>query len=171
MSRAAVSLATTQPRSSRPRTSGRMPCGSRAAYRVFSSMKIRLNAPLTFGRISAAASSMVRSGYPASIEVRMSVSDDAPCLAFAFAWSTSASRPRSRSPSPFRLAASSLVLVRLPLWPSAIEPVAVERNVGCALAHTLEPVVEYRQWPIAMWPRSEASVASSKAWLTSPMSL
>jgi hypothetical protein len=31
MSSAAVSLATTQPRSSRPSTSGRKPCGSRAA--------------------------------------------------------------------------------------------------------------------------------------------
>ncbi|WP_242473639.1 hypothetical protein [Blastococcus sp. TML/M2B] len=31
MSSAAVSLATTQPRSSRPSTSGRTPCGSRAA--------------------------------------------------------------------------------------------------------------------------------------------
>ena len=85
MSSAAVSLAITQPRSSRPSTSGRMPCGSRAAYSVFSSMKIRLNAPLTFGRIFAAACSIVRSGYPASIEVRMSVSLDAPCFAFALA--------------------------------------------------------------------------------------
>ena len=38
MSRAAVSLATTQPRSSRPSTSGRMPWGSRAAYSVDSSI-------------------------------------------------------------------------------------------------------------------------------------
>src|SRR5690242_16954743 len=34
MSSAAVSLATTQPRSRRPSTSGRTPCGSRAAYSV-----------------------------------------------------------------------------------------------------------------------------------------
>ena len=46
MSSAAVSLATTQPRSSRPSTSGRTPCGSRAAYSVSSSMKTRLKAPL-----------------------------------------------------------------------------------------------------------------------------
>ena len=42
MSSAAVSLATTQPPApppSRPITSGRNPCGSRAAYSVFSSMK------------------------------------------------------------------------------------------------------------------------------------
>ena len=41
MSRAAVSLATTQPRSSRPSTSGRMPCGSRAAYSVVSSIQTK----------------------------------------------------------------------------------------------------------------------------------
>ena len=28
----------------------------------------------------------------------------------------------------------------------------VERNVGCALAQTEAPVVEYRQCPTAMWP-------------------
>ena len=50
MSRAAVSLATTQPRSSRPRTSGRTPCGSRAAYRVCSSMKTRQKAPRSCGQ-------------------------------------------------------------------------------------------------------------------------
>ncbi len=38
--------------------------------------------------------------------------------------------------------ASSRVLVRLPLCPSAIETVGVERNVGCAFAHTGAPVVE-----------------------------
>ena len=36
----------------------------------------------------------------------------------------------------------SPVLVRLPLWPRATEPAAVERNVGCAFSHTLDPVVE-----------------------------
>ena len=45
MSSAAVSLATTQPRSRRPSTSGRMPCGSRAAYNVDSSEKISEKAP------------------------------------------------------------------------------------------------------------------------------
>jgi hypothetical protein len=38
---------------------------------------------------------------------------------------------------------SSAVLVRLPLWPSAIEPrSAVVRKVGWAFSQVLEPVVE-----------------------------
>ena len=40
------------------------------------------------------------------------------------------------------IAASSRVLVRLPLCPSAIETDCVDRNVGCAFAHTGAPVVE-----------------------------
>ena len=39
-------------------------------------------------------------------------------------------------------AASSSVLIRLPLWPRATPPVAVARNVGWALSQTEEPVVE-----------------------------
>ena len=62
MSRAAVSLATTQPRSSRPSTNGRTPCGSRAAYSVSSSMKTRLNAPRRCGSTSCAACSIVIPG-------------------------------------------------------------------------------------------------------------
>ena len=38
--------------------------------------------------------------------------------------------------------ASSRALVRFPLWPSAMWPVAVDRKVGCAFSHTLAPVVE-----------------------------
>ena len=41
--------------------------------------------------------------------------------------------------------ASSRVLIRFPLWPSARLTVPVERNVGWALAQTEAPVVEYRQ--------------------------
>src|SRR6202795_4715552 len=55
MSSAAVSLATTQPPFRRPSTSGRKPCGSRAAYSVCSSMKTSEYAPLPSGRIAAAA--------------------------------------------------------------------------------------------------------------------
>ena len=49
MSSAAVSEATTQPRSSRPSTSGRMPWASRAAYRVFSSIQTNEKAPRRLG--------------------------------------------------------------------------------------------------------------------------
>ena len=75
MSSAAVSDATTQPRSSRPSDSGRTPYGSRAAYRVFSSMNVRQNAPRTVGSSSSAACSSVESAAPwASSAPRMSES-------------------------------------------------------------------------------------------------
>ena len=64
MSSAAVSEATTQPRSSRPSDSGRTPCGSRHAYSVFSSMNVRQNAPRTVGSSSSAACSSEESAAP-----------------------------------------------------------------------------------------------------------
>ena len=67
--------------------------------------------------------------------------------------------------------ASSRVLIRFPLWPSARLTVPVERKVGWALAQTEAPVVEYRQWPTAMWPRSAVRAGSSKTWATRPISL
>src|SRR5215469_2826643 len=60
MSSAAVSLATTQPLVSRPSTSGRNPCGSRAAYSVCSSMKTSENAPRTSGSTAMAAAEQAR---------------------------------------------------------------------------------------------------------------
>ena len=45
------------------------------------------------------------------------------------------------------------------------------RNVGWAFCHTLEPVVLYRAWPMAMEPFSDSSVDSSKTCDTRPMSL
>ncbi len=47
----------------------------------------------------------------------------------------------------------------------------MERKVGCALAQTEAPVVEYRQCPTAMWPRSAVSAGSSNTWATRPISL
>ena len=61
MSMAAVSEATTHPLERRPSTSGLIPCGSRAAHRVWSSMKTRLKAPLRWGSTWAATSSRVPS--------------------------------------------------------------------------------------------------------------
>ncbi len=136
MSSAAVSLATTQPRSSRPSTSGRMPCGSRAAYRVSSSMKTRQNAPRSRGSTCIAACSVDSPGKVASsavtreVSVVASLSSD-PGSSDSVASSRSASQSRS-----------SRVLVRLPLWPRAMPPVAVERKVGWAFCQTLPPVVE-----------------------------
>ena len=78
--------------------------------------------------------------------------------------------PRPPGEAPSR-PASSRVLIRFPLWPSARLTVPVERNVGWALAQTEAPVVEYRQWPTAMWPRSAVRAGSSKTWATRPISL
>ena len=64
MSSAAVSEATTQPRSSRPSTSGRTPASSRAAYRVPSSMKVKQKAPRSFGSSSIARSSRILMASP-----------------------------------------------------------------------------------------------------------
>ena len=71
---AASSLATTQPRSSRPRTSGRMPCGSRAAYRVSSFIQTNENAPRSCGSTSIERCSSEVSGWWASSAVTRPVS-------------------------------------------------------------------------------------------------
>ena len=91
MSSAAVSLATTQPRASRPSTSGRKPCGSRAAYRVCSSMKTSEYAPRTSGSAASALSSTLAIRGSANSAVSTSVSEVARCpvaaaLAIARRW-------------------------------------------------------------------------------------
>ena len=63
VARAASSEATTQPRSSRPRTSGRMPCGSRAAYSVSSFIQTNEKAPRSSGSTSSARCSSEVSGW------------------------------------------------------------------------------------------------------------
>ncbi len=139
MSSAAVSLATTQPRSSRPSTSGRTPCGSRAAYSVCSSAKTSENAPRSRGSSrSAASSTPVSAAVAASSSVTRSES--------VVDWTACRSRrpvplaaPRTASTS----SRSSAVFTRLPLWPSAIPlPAAVVRKVGWAFSQVVEPVVE-----------------------------
>ena len=133
MSSAAVSEATTQPRSNRPRHSGRTPNGSRAAYSVVSSMNTRQNAPRTPGSSSSAAcSTLVSAAQPASSAPRMSESVVA---APGRLWSIS---PAFRARS-----ASSVVLTRFPLCPRATPvPAAVTWNTGCAFSQVVEPVVE-----------------------------
>ena len=125
MARAAVSLATTQPRSSRPSTSGRTPWGSRAAYRVSSSMKTKLNAPLSSGSTSSAVASRVRSGLPVSSAVTRAVSVVLPRLISLPACDPCRSSTRSRSSTEF---------VRLPLWARATVP-PVPPSVGWAFSH------------------------------------
>ena len=106
MSRAAVSLATTQPRSSRPSTRGRIPCGSRAAYSVCSSMKTKQKAPRSWGRTSSAVASRVRSGSSVSSAVTSAVSVVLPRRSSPPRW--------PENPSPLR----------------ALEPVAQLGGVG-----------------------------------------
>ena len=86
-------------------------------------------APRRVGSTVSAAASTDRSGYAASRPVTRSESVVAP--------RTSATPSRAASP------ASSAVLTRLPLWPSAMPvPVAVVRKVGCAFSQVDDPVVE-----------------------------
>ena len=171
MSRAAVSLATTQPRATRPRTSGRNPCGSRAAYSVCSSMKTSENAPRTSGSTASAAASTP--GCPAAWQAGCLPCDAVPFAANS-AVSTSVSevaRPASGPGLAAEQAASSSVLIRLPLWPRARLADGVARNVGCAFSQTEDPLVEYRQCPTAIWPCRVLSTDSLNTWATSPMSL
>ena len=112
-------------------------------------------APRTSGSAASAPASMPRPAAPsANSAVSTSVSEVA-------------SRP---SPVPTS-AASSRVLIRLPLWPRARLADGVARNVGWAFSQTEEPLVEYRQCPTAMCPRSVFSTDSSKTCGTRPMSL
>jgi hypothetical protein len=175
MSSAAVSLATTQPLSSRPSTSGRKPCGSRAAYSVCSSMKTSEYAPLASGSTAAAArSTWLASRSAAAPGLALIPLMSARSLtnnAVSTSVSEVAAIPVPPRPVPVSRPASSRVLIRFPLWPSARLVESVERKVGCALAQVEAPVVEYRQCPTAMCPRRVDKAGSSKTWATSPISL
>ena len=78
ISSAAVSDATTQPRSSFPITSGRTPWRSRAAYKVCSSIKTSEKAPSSFGRTASALASTFFSSCRPISAVIISVSVVAP---------------------------------------------------------------------------------------------
>jgi hypothetical protein len=129
-----VSEATTQPFSSRPSTSGWMPCGSRAAYRAFSVMKTRQYAPVRRGSRSSAASWTDLPLYVPSSPLTSDVSLVESRLSL---WGTGSVKSRSTS-----ICSSSSVFVMLPLCASARLPFSSDRNVGCALFQVLEPVVE-----------------------------
>ena len=153
MSSAAVSEATTQPRSSRPRTSGRTPWGSRAAYRVCSSMNTKQKAPRRRGSTSRAAASRERSGSSDSSAVTRAVSVVLP---------RRSSPPSAPKPSRRRTSTrsrSSVELMRLPLWASATVLCSWPPRVGWAFSQVEPPVVEYRQWPTARWPLQRAERA------------
>ena len=96
-------------------------------------MNVRQNAPRTVGSSSRAACSSVESAAPwASSAPRMSESVVAARPARVLISPASRARP-----------ASSVVLTRLPLCPSATPvPAAVLRNTGWAFSQVVEPVVE-----------------------------
>ena len=127
MSSAAVSLATTQPRSRRPSTSGRMPCGSRAAYSVSSSIKTkREGAAQPRQHLERALPRGCVSGWCG--EQR---GDQRRCRWWCSRRELAAVElavgPRQvRRPA----ARSSAVLIRLPLWPSAIDAVGGRRGTS-----------------------------------------
>jgi hypothetical protein len=121
-------------------------------------MKVKLKAPRSWGSTRIAASSMERSGCAAISEVTRSES--------VVAVKTPV------TPASAAVTASSAVFTRLPLWQRARPvPADVVRKVGWAFSHVLAPVVLYRVWPTATWPRRLPSVGSSNTWLTRPRSL
>ena len=86
--------------------------------------------------VDSGASASSSPGVAASSAVTSSVSD-VECIRRAQRERRRTATRQSRDP-----VASSWVLIRLPLWPSARSPVAVARKVGWAFSQTLEPVVE-----------------------------
>ncbi len=126
MSSAQLSDASTQASSSRPTTSGRMPSGSRKPTSSRSPRTTAAKAPSIRPIVSATASASDSAGFSAISAAITSVSD-VDC---------------SRNPRPVSWSRSSVVLVRLPLCPSATVRAAPWRTIGWALRHTVEPVVE-----------------------------
>ena len=127
-----VSLASTQPPSVRPSTSGRKPLRSRTPNRCASSISTSENAPARRGQHLLAARARGR-GRRSAASSSYSRASSSPISSLS-----EVSTPGSMPSSP----ASSSVLVRLPLWPSAKPASATDRYTGCALRHVLEPVVE-----------------------------
>ena len=65
----------------------------------------------------------------------------------------------------------SAALVMLPLWATAISPLLQATLKGCAFSIFESPVVEYRVWPIAMWPGRAANRSGVKMSATWPIAL
>jgi hypothetical protein len=70
-------------------------------------------------------------------------------LAISAAMTSESELEASWTPSSASSSRSSSAFVRLPLWPSAIVRARPWWISGCAFAHRVEPVVEYRVCPIA----------------------
>ena len=107
-SSAHVSDASTQASSRRPTTSGRIPSGSRKPARPRSESTTAANAPSMCDMVSATASARSADG----------------CCAIRAAITSVSEVDSSRTRRSRRSARRAAVLVRLPLWPSAIAPLA-----------------------------------------------
>ena len=126
MSSAQVSDASTQASSTRPTTSGRMPSGSRNPATAVSERTTAANAPSICCIVSATAVPRSPDGWFAISAAITSVSE------------VECSRTRCSRSSSRRV----VVLVRLPLWASAIVRPPACCTIGWALRQTVEPVVE-----------------------------
>ena len=163
-SSAGVSDASTHPVSMRPRHSGRKPCGSRTPTTWASSMHTMENAP------SSAGQDLEHGPFELAVVAAVVVALDGLGDELDDEVAVGGAPRRCPGNMPAR-SARSAVLTRLPLWPRAIWWPAAPRATGWAFCHTLDPVVEYRVWPMARWPGSPLRTRSSNTEVTSPVSL
>ena len=124
MSSAQVSEASIQPSPSRPSTSGRTPSGSRQPISWVSVMQTMAKAPSTRRSASFMRSAMVR-WKPRAIR----------CTTASVSEEELNTDPRSISSRRIERA-----LVRLPLWASAIEPMARSARNGCTSRRAVAPL-------------------------------
>ena len=132
---AACSLATTQPRSRRPSTSGRI-------LRVAGGVQRALVHPDERERAAQLRQHLERPLLQRGVRVAANSAVTSPVSFVEASWFLACSSSSSRTRQVGDHAAQPWVLIRLPLWPSAMEPSAVGRNVGLAFSQVLAPVVE-----------------------------
>lgn len=76
------------------------------------------------------------------------------------------------SPKGVNFSRISLAFTTLPLWAVAMRPVRNSVTKGCTFRAVLEPVVEYRAWPMACRAGGIFSITwGGKASVTRPTSL
>ena len=128
MSKAQLSLATTGSPSRSPKASGRMPHGSRKAYRARGASTVTEKAP----RMRRTAARTAASRPPAA---------EAPAAMSAAITSVSPVLS-NRTPAACNSSRSSPAFTRLPFWPTATLTPPPARISGCAFCQLVAPVVE-----------------------------
>src|SRR5436309_4829079 len=139
-----------------PMQRGRIASGSRLAYTVSLIISARLYAP-TSREVN-------------SFSARLT---SPPKFTISFARSrtmTSLSEVVMKA-QPFLLSSSriSSAFAMSPLCASAMSPYEVLTTIGWAFSRTLDPVVEYRTWPIPLFPRRSMRSSFEKTSCTRPM--